>query len=130
MMQTNHGPVLPEPSILKKIDGLFPGAAETIFSRGEAISAARRLHEQRELQKPASFLKALFSPRPYLTASFGVAKSAYAAIIGDDIRQAIFEFMSENHVNPKYLDLTDAERRSLDYQLKGETSYARFELKL
>lgn len=131
-------PLLPEPSILEKLNRFDGKAAEKIMAMAEDIGARRR---EQERKLSASFLRAckrewknfgismILYPGPYNQTppspgiqkiyNDAVAENAADAVrrdfarVGDSIRLAIGAYMTENDLSAEKIGLTRTERDSL-----------------
>ncbi len=132
--------LLPEPSILEKIEALRPESVNEIFDNFQTIAEQRRA-EAREassrINLKETFKRALgdtffyyFRPWQHTRDSFkqptNVADAASAAmnrdwgVTGDDLRAAINDYIETNDLTGK-LSLTDKERQSLAYVARDYT---------
>lgn len=135
--------LLPEPSILEKLQKLNPDAGHDILENFARIAEERRA---RQAAAPAglSLLKTFtrafrdgffyyFRPHKYLSDSFGNAatKDPFAAasaainrdwaVTGDDLRAAINDYLRAHKLTPQQLGLTDKETKSLHYVAQDYT---------
>lgn len=110
--------LLPEPSIMKKIEDLHPGSASEIFKNFKNIADHRRSEESRAF-KPLG-LKETFKrvfcghPTPQESRTAFAALNRDWAVTGDDLRAAINDYI-ETHALADKLVLTEVERESLGY---------------
>lgn len=99
--------LLPQPSILKKIEAIQPRAAYSIMNIFEKISRQRRGEETRILTPQYNHQR--FTP---LTDTQALNRDF--AIVGDDIRAAIIGYIEKNNL-AEQLNLTPTEKDSLAY---------------
>lgn len=95
--------LLPEFSILEKIEALKPGSAANILDRSEEVTKSR-ITDTRPYRRP----KFWQLPNPSSDMNHGWAAT------GDDLRAAINAYIKV-HGLESALSLTDKERQSLDY---------------
>ena len=126
--------LLPEPSILEKIEALRPESVNEIFDNFQTIAEQRRA-EAREassrINLKETFKRAFsdtffyyFSPWQHTRDTFKQPQNAADAVsaamnrdwavTGDDLRAAINDYI-ETHGLAAKLALTDKERKSLNY---------------
>ena len=96
--------ILPPPSILEKLLVLDPESPEWVMKRAEEISA----------QKTGTDTRTAIPQNPALRLNFSFAAA------GDNIRQAMREYMALKKLDAKILGLTETEVKGLAPVLKYE----------
>jgi hypothetical protein len=122
--------ILPETTILKKLEGLKLGASDIIFSKSEQIAQARRTCEATFLNRATriaiDFFETVSGKKDYSQSKTVPPMQHDFLTTGDDIRQAIAEYMSEHNITPESLGLNDNEKNSLIYYNPAPPSFKRF----
>lgn len=125
-MSINHQYLLPEPSILEKLQARDAQAPEQIMQAAETIGAARREAEAKLVShfsrvshfSWASLLGAL-SPKTAINAAYDQPQDAASVIrndwahTGDSLRRAITAHMNNHGLTADMLQLNAEERASL-----------------